>query len=98
MQAKREYRRREQTEVEVLDALVDRREEGMTVLDLRAQVDADIDGLEAALGSLKTDGLIEAESTGERTLIKPAERVVPDGEPRDVEPTALERLREWIPL
>jgi predicted transcriptional regulator len=100
MQAKREYRRRDATEVAVLDALVDRREEGMTVLDLRAHVDADIDDLEEALGSLKGDGLIEADASGERTYIYPADRAVPDGSPEHAseDPSLAERLREWIPL
>jgi len=100
MQVKREYRRRDTTEVAVLDALVDRRGEGMTVLDLRAHVDADIDELEGALGSLKEDGLIEAESGAERTYIYPADHVVPDGEPEPDggAPSLVERLREWLPL
>lgn len=95
MQAKREYRKRDETEVAVLDALVDRREEGMTVLELRSHVDADIDRLETALGSLKDDDLIEADSRGNRTVIRPDERVVPEREPAD-EPTLLDRVREWI--
>jgi len=80
MQVKREFRSRDDTEVAVLDALVDRREEGMTVFELRSRVDTDIDGLETALGDLKRDGLIDAESHEDRTLIKPADRVVPDPE------------------
>ncbi|WP_188980355.1 DUF6432 family protein [Halocalculus aciditolerans] len=85
MQAKRQYRDRDTTEVAVLDALVDRREEGMTVFELRSRVDADIDDLEESLSALKSDGLITAESNGEETLIRPADRVVaedvtaPDG-------------------
>ncbi|GAD51661.1 hypothetical protein MBEHAL_0421 [Halarchaeum acidiphilum MH1-52-1] len=78
MQAKREFRSRDDTEVAVLDALVDRRGEGMTVFELRSRVDTDIDGLEDALADLKRDGLIDAESREDRTLIKPADRVVPD--------------------
>ena len=39
MQAKGEYRDREETQVAVLDALVDRTEEGMTVFELRADAD-----------------------------------------------------------
>jgi DNA-binding transcriptional ArsR family regulator len=97
MQAKREYRNRDETEVAVLDALVDRREEGMTVLELRSHVDADIDHLEAALGALKEDDLIEADSRGNRTVIRPDEDVVPEQEPVD-ESTLLDRVREWISL
>ncbi|WP_129114488.1 DUF6432 family protein [Halegenticoccus tardaugens] len=78
MRAKREYRNRGETEVEVLDALVDRAEEGMTVFELRAAVDADIDALESALADLKSDDLITVEETGGRVVIIPDDRVVPD--------------------
>lgn len=78
MRAKREFRDRPETEVAVLDALVDRGGDGMTVLELRAAVDADIDSLEDALGALKEDGLISVDELGNHVRIKPAERVVPD--------------------
>ena len=77
MRAKREYRNREGTEVAVLDALVDRADDGMTVFELRAAVEVDIDELEDALSTLKADDLIVVESNSE-TVIKPADRVVPD--------------------
>jgi len=80
MRAKQEYRNRGSVEVAVLDALVDRAEDGMTVFELRAAVDADIDTLEEALASLKDDGLIAVEEIQEngRVRIVPDERVVPD--------------------
>ena len=80
MRAKREYRDRGDVEVAVLDALVDRAEEGMTVFELRAAVDADIDTIEQALGELKSDSLINVEEAGERIRIRPDDRVVPDPE------------------
>jgi DNA-binding transcriptional ArsR family regulator len=83
MRAKREYRDRGDVEVAVLDALVDRAEEGMTVFELRAAVDADIDTIEQALGELKSDSLITVEEAGERIRIRPDDRVVPD--PEDVQ-------------
>lgn len=96
MRPKQRYRRRDETEVEVLEALVDRRQEGMTVLELRARVDVDIDTLESKLTELKRDGLIEAERKGERTLIRATDRVVAeDGEP---EPSIFDRIRERLPL
>lgn len=98
MRPKREFRHRAETEVEVLDALVDRNEEGMTVLELRAHVDAPIDDLEAALSALKSDGLIRVDAEGERTLIHPHERVLPEGEPDEPEPSLVDRVREWLPL
>ncbi|WP_408956991.1 DUF6432 family protein [Natrinema sp. 74] len=98
MRAKREYRNRERTEVAVLDELVDRADDGMTVFELRAAVEVDIDELEDALSTLKEDDLIDVES-GSETVIKPAERVVPD-EPADEddEQSLGEWLRERIPF
>lgn len=95
MKAKREYRNREDTEVAVLDALVDRKEEGMSVFELRARVDVDIDHLETALGELKEDDLITAEENGERTVIRADERVIPNGAP-EPEVTAWDRVREIL--
>ena len=78
MKAKSEYRDRDPTQVAVLDALVDRAEEGMTVFELRAAVSVGIDDLEDALSALKDDGLIVVEKGDGRTLIKPDDRVIPD--------------------
>ncbi|QLG49442.1 DUF6432 family protein [Natrinema halophilum] len=98
MRAKREYRNRERTEVAVLDALVDRAEDGMTVFELRAAVEVDIDELEEALSMLKEDGLIVVEP-GNETVIKPDERVVPDQpSDEDDEQSIGEWLRERIPF
>jgi predicted transcriptional regulator len=78
MQAKREYRDRDETEVAVLDALVDRSQDGMTVFELRSRVEADIDTLEDALSSLKDEGLIDAEENGDRTVFTADKRVYPE--------------------
>ncbi|MFB6282183.1 MAG: DUF6432 family protein [Haloferacaceae archaeon] len=80
MRARREFRDRPDPEVAVLDALVDRGEEGMTVLELRSTVEADIDAIESALTALADDDLIDAEREGARLTIYPADRVVPDPE------------------
>jgi DNA-binding transcriptional ArsR family regulator len=96
MRAKREYRNRDETEVAVLDALVDRGRDGMTVFELRAQADVAIDNLEAALPELKDEGLIDVDQDDGRTLIKPDDRVVPDPDATDTEPSLGERLREAI--
>lgn len=85
MKVRSEFRDRRDVEVAVLDALADRREEGMTVFELRSRVAADIDELEGALAALKEDGLIDAEENGKRTVILVNERVIPD------EPTEAER-------
>ena len=92
MRAKREYRDRRQTEVAVLDALVNRLEDGMTVFELRAAASVGIDDLEEALASLKDDGLITVERRQGETVIKPSERVVPNEPVEDEE----ESLTEWI--
>ena len=99
MKAKPEYRNRARTEVAVLDTLVDRAEEGMTVFELRAAVEVDIDELETALSTLKEDGLIVVESGGNQTVIKPDERVVPDRPTADEETQSIgDWLRDRLPF
>ncbi|MFC6726323.1 DUF6432 family protein [Halobium palmae] len=99
MRAKREYRDREEVEVAVLDALVDRAEGGMTVFEIRAAVDADIDRLEGALADLKADGLISVEEDGGRMVVLPDDRVVPDpGEVVDEDEGFIDSIRERFGL
>jgi DNA-binding transcriptional ArsR family regulator len=100
MQAKREYRDRDDTEVAVLDALVDRTEEGMTVFELRSGVGTDIDAIETALADLKDEGLITVENDDERMRIYPDERVVPDRDATesDSDPSLFRRIREKLGL
>lgn len=99
MRARREFRDRRDVEVAVLDALVDRVGEGMTVFELRAAVDVDIDTLEDALADLKDDSLISVERADGRTVIKPDERVVPDpSETPDDEQSLLDAVRERLGL
>jgi len=98
MRTKREFRDRPDAEVRILDALVDRREEGMTVLELRSRVDTDIDGIEAALESLKADGLIVVDAGESRTVIRPAGRAIPDREPQDDDRSFFERVRRRLPF
>ena len=99
MRAKREYRDREATQVAVLDALVDRSEEGMSVFELRAAVEVDIDELETALATLKEDGLIVVESGGGETVIKPDQRVVPEAPTdEDDEQSIGDWLRDRLPF
>lgn len=68
MRLRREHRDRDETEVEVLQALADRHEEGMTLFEMRSVVDTDIDGLERALSGLQESGLVAVEENGERTV------------------------------
>lgn len=99
MGAKREFRNRSDVQVEILDALVDRNEEGMTVLELRAAVDHDIDRIEAGLAALKDDRLIAVEENASRLKIYPAERVVPDViETEPDESGLLESVRDRLGL
>lgn len=98
MKARAEFRDRPDTEVAVLDALVDRNEEGMTVLELRAHADIDIDDLEVALGNLKEADLIDATEQGERTVIVVDDRVLPDGEPTEPDRSFIEALRDRFGL
>ena len=86
MAAKPEYRDRPDVEVALLDALVDRGDEGMTVLELRAAVDADIDAVEESLSALKEDSLITVESE-DRVRVYAHDKVVPDPEAPDDDPS-----------
>lgn len=98
MKARREFRDRADVDVAVLDALVDRAGDGMTVFEVRSEVAADIDDIEAALSRLQADGLIEVEEVDERTRILPADRVVPDpGEAADP-PSLVEEIRRRLPF
>lgn len=97
MGAKRAYRNRTDSEVAVLDALIERPDAGMTVLELRTRADVTIDELEAALGRLNEANLINVEKNGDRTVILPDESVVPD--PEDgTEPSIIDRVRDRLPF
>ncbi|WP_058994340.1 DUF6432 family protein [Haloarcula sp. CBA1127] len=97
MRAKPEYRDRDDTEVAVLDALADRRDEGMTVFELRSRTEENIDRIEDALAALKADDLIEVEDNGERTVILPGEGVVGESLP-DEDESLLDQIRKRLPL
>lgn len=97
MPARAEYRDRDATEVAVLDALVGRAEDGMTVLELRSHVDADIDRIETALTDLKADGLIEVERDDDTVCLFPHDSVVPDPEETaDGDPDLVEFVRQLL--
>ncbi|MFC6615517.1 DUF6432 family protein [Halopenitus salinus] len=98
MAAKSAYRDRPEVEVEILDALVDRGDEGMTVFELRAAVDADIDRIEEALSNLKDDGLITVDQAETRLRMYPHDRVVPDPTEDHDEHGLVERIRSKLGL
>jgi DNA-binding IclR family transcriptional regulator len=94
-----EYRDRPAVEVAILDALADRSDDGMTVLELRAAVDADIDRIEAALSTLKSEGLITVDDETGTVRIRPADHVLAEpGATDEDDPTLLEILREKLGL
>ncbi|QCC50218.1 DUF6432 family protein [Halapricum salinum] len=96
MQAKPEYRDRDDAEVAVLDALADRGDEGMTIFELRSHVDQDIDSLESALAELKSDDLITVDDADERTVIIPDEDVIGPDQPDD--DSLFDQLRRKFPF
>jgi predicted transcriptional regulator len=98
MRVKRAYRDRSDVEVAVLDALVERGGDGMTVLELRTAVDADIEAIRTALEALKRDGLIEVSTDGDATLISPDDKVVPEPGEEPERPSLLAWLRERLPF
>ena len=99
MAAKPEYRDRPDVEVALLDALVDRGDEGMTVLELRAAVDADIDAVEEGLSALKADSLITVE-TDESVRVYAHDKVIPDPEAATDDPaeSLVDAIRDRIGL
>ena len=99
MRARPEFRDRAEIDVTVLDALVGRADDGMTVLELRAYVDADIDEIERALSNLKDDGLIDVNDEDGTLRIYPDDRVVPDpADPPEEERSIVDRIRDRLGL
>lgn len=97
MRAKPEYRDRDDTEVAVLDVLAERDDNGMTVLAIRAEVDADIDSLETALGNLKGDNLIQVRRQNGRTVITVEDEVIGPDE-TDTDEDFFEQIRRRFSL
>ena len=98
MTVPRQYTDRDEVEVAVLEALVDRPAEGLTVFELRTHVGESIDDIEDALAALKRDGLIDVEHADDGgAVIKPADRVVPSGADSHDE-SALDRILERLPF
>lgn len=99
MAVKPEYRDRDEVEVEVLGALTGRADDGMTVFEIRAAVDADIDRLEVALSDLKAADLIRTEQDADRLIIFPADHVVADpNDTDDDDPGLVDAIRDRIGL
>lgn len=91
----RPFGHRDDSEIAILEALVNRQHDGLTVLELRSHTDVDIDELERALQALQHDGLIQVTQNGGRTVIYPDESVIPDraeGDERSILDALLDRL------
>lgn len=97
MRASMEFRDRPETEVAILDALVGRGEDGMTVFEVRSTVEADIDEIETALSALDQDGLIEVDPRGGDAVVTVSDRVVPAPEPPR-EDGPIDRLLDRLPF
>lgn len=98
MKARSEYRDRDTVEVEVLDALVDRSDDGMTVFEIRSHADASIHEIEDALEALKADELIDVDDNSGQLVIKPADRVIPDEPGEEPDTSLIDDLRERLPF
>jgi len=98
MRAKPAYRDRDETEVEVLDVLADRQEDGMTVFELRAEVETDIDTLEDSLARLKEDNLIQTSKESGRTVIVPHDHVVGPEHGDEQDQDFLDQIRDRFPF
>lgn len=94
----RAFRDRDEKEVAVLEALIERREEGLTVFELRTHADVDIDDLEAALRGLKDDNLITVKENGDRTVIIPDPSVLPEPGEEDGKRTIVGRILDRLPF
>lgn len=100
MGIRHQYEDRDEVEVAILEALVDRHEAGMTVFELRTRVEVDIETLEPALNNLREDGLITIDYGEDRSVIRPKERVLPSENQNPDDPGILEsiigRIREFF--
>lgn len=94
--SRRGYENREDVEVAILDALLERPNAGMSIFALRSRVDYDIETLEPALANLRDDALIKVEYDEERSVIRPADAVIPAPD-EPTEPISwLERIRRVL--
>ena len=99
MPATRDSGNHGETAQAVLAALADRPEEGMTVFELRSGTETDIDDLEAALSTLKEEGLITVENSDDEPMrIYPEPKVVPEPSENGEEPSLLSSLRDRLGL
>lgn len=70
----------------------------MSVLELRAEVDADIDHIEEALSALQEDALIDTDRRGDRVVIQPTDRALPEDPSEAEERGFVDAIRERFGL
>ncbi len=98
MKLKPEYRDRDETDVAVLVTLTGQPEEGMTVFELRAEVEEDIHAIEESLARLKRDNLIEVNNESGRTVIVPQSHIMANGTADADEDDIVDRIRDRFPF
>lgn len=91
-------RQEDERDAAVLAVLSERPEEGMTIFELRSQVDADIDTIESSLERLKSRDLIETEQADDRLTIRPTEAAMDVTEERSETPSWIDQIRERLPF
>lgn len=82
----------------ILVALLDRKDDGMTIFELRNQVHIDIDTIETSLERLKTRGLIETEYTDSRVTIRPTDAATDVVDVKSSDESFIDRMRERLPF
>ena len=97
MRLKPEYRDRDETDVAVLATLADRYDDGMTVFELRAEVEEDIDTIEGSLARLKQDRLIEVSNESGQTVIVACDHVLTTEASNDSD-DIVDRIRDRFPF
>ena len=98
MKLKPEYRDRDETDVAVLVTLTGQPEDGMTVFELRAEVEKDIHAIEDSLARLKRDRLIEVNEESGRTVIVPQSHIMTNGANDSDEEDIVDRIRDRFPF
>lgn len=96
MHLKSEYRDRDDTDVAVLTTLASHPEDGMTVFELRSEVETDIDSIEESLARLKAEQLIDANKEDRQTVIVPKDYVLSNGTAESDEESG--GIRDWFPF
>jgi hypothetical protein len=70
----------------------------MTIFELRAAVEEDIDSIETSLSRLKRDDLIRVDQDRGQTVVVPQEHVLTNGTGDDTDPDTVDRIRDWFPF